>query len=102
MASPPSDRPYPPEPPPVTRIYDADRPAWTTGQGIGFLVALPGYLSIFLSLLLLVAADSLSESGTTYDLLGAGLTAFGAVGIIGGLLAAIPGSIVFYKCKRRN
>lgn len=63
-------------------------PDWTTGQGIGFLVALPGCLLALVGLIGLMVADG---SPGNY-IFGSGF-ALGAIG-------AIPGTIVFTKCKR--
>ncbi len=72
--------------------------SWTTGQGIGFLVALPGWIAIGLAVAVFVislTATDISEIGE-YSLFVVGVT-LGA----GGLGLAIPGGIVFSKCKRR-
>ncbi len=70
---------------------------WTTGQGIGFLVALPGWIIVGLAALVAVIGVATSGGG---DDVGA------AVGIamltaVFGVIIAIPGTIVFNKCKRR-
>ena len=84
------------------RPSPADQPAvscepdWTTGQGIGFLVALPGWIMFGLAVL----AGLVGAFGTFTDeefvQLVVGAIVVGAVG----LLAALPGTIVFSKCKR--
>ena len=72
---------------------------WTTGQGIGFLVALPGW--IIVGLAGVVAAFSAGsvlggDADSSSFLMGAILVAaFGAIG-------AIPGTIVFYKCRPKD
>ena len=84
--------PAPAYPPTGTR-----EPDWTTGQGIGFLVALPGWIIVGLAALVAVIGVATSGGG---DDVGA------AVGIamltaVFGVIIAIPGTIVFNKCKRR-
>ncbi|MCY4421968.1 MAG: hypothetical protein OXC06_02740 [Acidimicrobiaceae bacterium] len=73
-------------------------PDWTTGQGIGFLVALPGWIIVGLAALVGVIGLAAGTSGTA---VGAG----GLLIIVGmalfGTITAIPGTIVFNKCKRR-
>ena len=74
-------------------------PDWTTGQGIGFLVALPGWIIVGLAALVgvfgLAAGTSGSENfGAPELLVLVGPALFGVV-------IAIPGTIVFNKCKRR-
>ena len=68
-----------------------DEPMWTTGQGIGFLVALPGWLLVAIGLLGAGPASELGGEGVVIALVAAGF----------GILIAIPGSIVFNKCKRQ-
>ena len=68
-------------------VYDSREPDWTTGQGIGFLVALPGWLVVGLAALVAVA-----------DPIGREVWVLTAVV---GFLVALPGTIVFNKCKRR-
>ncbi len=73
-------------------------PDWTTGQGIGFLVALPGWIIVGLAaavgLGLAVAAPGFSQLGAPELLALVGMALLGVI-------AAIPGTIVFNKCKRR-
>lgn len=79
---------------PVSRS-EAD---WTTGQGIGFLVSLPGWIAVGLA----IVAFVLSAAGTTTSEIGD--ASFFVVGLalgLGGLVCAIPGTIVFNKCRRR-
>ncbi len=74
----------------------AQTPRWTTGQGIGFLAALPG--------LLLIAAAAVTAAATT-DLKGDDLdTAQGAFAVMGalGLIMALPGVVVFLMCRTRR
>ncbi|MXZ51877.1 MAG: hypothetical protein F4Z34_01665 [Acidimicrobiaceae bacterium] len=86
-------RPSPARQPTVTR-----EPDWTTGQGIGFLVALPGWILFGLAVLAgLVGAFGTSTDEEFVQLV-AGAIVVGGVG----LLAALPGTIVFSKCKRRS
>ena len=84
--------------PPRQQFSDQRHPQaeWTTGQGIGFLVALPGWSMAGLALL--VGAVGLA----------AGSEGFGApeflvvvVTAVFGVVIAVPGTIVFNKCKRR-
>ena len=65
-------------------------PQWTTGQGIGFLVALPGLLSFFVGLF---------GSCATRDDGGGVLVGFVLTMAVGAIFA-IPGVVVFKKCKR--
>ena len=67
-----------------------DEPMWTTGQGIGFLVALPGWLLVAIGLLGAGPASELGGEGVVIALVAAAF----------GVLIAIPGTIVFNKCKR--
>jgi len=68
-----------------------DEPIWTTGQGIGFLVALPGWLLVAIGLLGAGPASEIGGEAVVAALVAAGF----------GVLIAIPGSIVFNKCKRQ-
>ena len=69
----------------------AREPKWTTGQGIGFLVALPGWVLVGLGLVgALVGAEAGGDSFVLAALLSS----------LAGLVSAIPGTIVFKKCKR--
>ena len=71
---------------------------WTTGQGIGFLVSLPGWIAVGLA----IVAFVVSATGTTTSEIGdASLFVVGLALGLGGLVCAIPGTIVFNKCKRR-
>ncbi len=63
-------------------------PQWTTGQGIGFLVALPGCLLALVGLIGLMVTDG-----------SPGNYIFGS-GFARGAIGAIPGTIVFNKCSR--
>ena len=68
-------------------------PRWTTGQGIGFLVALPGtVLAIFgiIGLMTLPSVEAADQS------LLAGVS-FGT--FVFGLVLSIPGFIVFRRCE---
>ena len=85
-------RPVPADPPAASR-----EPDWTTGQGIGFLVALPGWIIVGLAALVAVIGVAASDSGE-------GVGAAVGIAILtaaGGAIIAIPGTIVFNKCKRR-
>ena len=79
-----------PEPSPDRMI--PNEPQWTTGQGIGFLVSLGGWLIGGLGLVGLAV-------GVYAELDGSVLAALGASTGIGAILA-IPGTVVFHKCKR--
>ena len=69
-------------------------PHWTTGQGIGFLAALPGCVFVVLSIAVALVAFELEGDTMAIELASAGV-----VGALG-LMAAVPGLIVFYKCRR--
>ena len=93
MSDPSPYRPAPANPPIASR-----EPDWTTGQGIGFLVALPGWMIVVLAGL--VAAFSVGgvvggARESSAFLVGALLVA------ASGGIVALPGTIVFNKCKRR-
>ena len=85
-------RPSPAHPPAVSR-----EPEWTTGQGIGFLVALPGWILVGLAVLAAFVGAFGTSSDDEFVRLVVGAIVVGGVG----LLAALPGTIVFGKCKRR-
>ena len=72
-------------------------PEWTTGQGIGFLVALPGWILVGLAVLAAFVGAFGTASDDEFVRLVVGAIVVGGVG----LLAAVPGTIVFGKCKRR-
>ena len=87
----------PHSPAPAYPPVGSREPDWTTGQGIGFLVALPGRIIVGLAALVAVIGVATSGGG---DDVGA------AVGIamltaVFGVIVAVPGTIVFNKCKRR-
>ena len=66
---------------------------WTTGQGIGFLVALPGYILTGLAVLVGgvgILTDVHFDTPVRALIFGAALL---------GIVLAIPGTIVFSKCK---
>lgn len=67
-------------------------PKWTTGQGIGFLASFSGWLLAGLGFLGLAVGVAVELEGEVMAVLGP-LTAFGVI-------SAIPGTIVFNKCKR--
>ena len=71
-------------------------PRWTTGQGIGFLTALPGLLLITAAGIVVIAAADLS--GEDADV------AQGAYAVMGtlGVLLALPGVVVFFMCRTRR
>ena len=73
----------------------SSEPKWTTGQGIGFLVSLCGWLIAAAGLIgLMITAPAGAGDDELVPIFGllAGL----------GVISAIPGTIVFHKCKRRE
>ncbi len=94
MSDPSPYRPAPADPPVASR-----EPDWTTGQGIGFLVALPGWIIVGLAALTSVIGIGVAASDS-----GEGVGAVVGIAILTavfGTIVAIPGTIVFNKCKRR-
>ena len=94
MSDPSPHSPAPAYPPSGSR-----EPDWTTGQGIGFLVALPGWIVVGLAALVGVIGLAAGTSGSGQVgapelLIIVGMALFGKI-------TAIPGTIVFNKCKRR-
>ena len=89
MSDPSPHRPSPASPP-----VDSREPNWTTGQGIGFLVALPGWFLVPFGLMGAIVASSFAGGDRALSLISLGVA-------IGGLILAVPGTIVFIKCKRR-
>ena len=92
MSDPAPYRPAPADPPVASR-----EPDWTTGQGIGFLVALPGWMIVVLAAFTSVVGIAASNGGE-------GVSAVVGIAILTavfGTIVAIPGTIVFNKCKRR-
>ena len=71
----------------------SSEPTWTTGQGIGFLVAFSGWTLAFLGLVGVIISDYIEADGQIVTIFGS------SVGL--GVLSAIPGAVVFNKCKRR-
>lgn len=69
-----------------------NEPQWTTGQGIGFLVSLGGWLMAALGLVGLAVGVYAELDGAVLGVLGASTGA--------GVILAIPGTVVFNKCKR--
>jgi len=69
-----------------------NEPQWTTGQGIGFLVSLGGWLIGGLGLIGLGVGVYAELDGSVLAVLA------GSTGI--GMILAIPGTVVFNKCKR--
>lgn len=94
MSDPSPYRSAPASPPVASR-----EPHWTTGQGIGFLVALPGWIIVGLAALVgvfvLAAGTAARTSIGTSELFVIVLMA------LFGVIVAIPGTIVFNKCRRR-
>ena len=73
---------------------DPNEPTWTTGQGIGFLVSLTGWILAVAGLIgVMVTA---SAGGNDEEL----TAIFGLLAGLG-VISAIPGTVVFHKCKRR-
>ena len=70
----------------------SSEPEWTTGQGIGFLVSLTGWL---------IAAGGLIGVMITAGWHDGEFIAYFAVLAGLGLVSAIPGTTVFKKCRRR-
>ena len=89
MSDPSPHSPAPAYPPSGSR-----GPDWTTGQGIGFLVALPGWILVPLGVIGAIVASSFAGGDRALSLISLGVA-------IGGLILAVPGTIVFTKCKRR-
>ena len=87
-------RPLPADPPVGSR-----EPDWTIGQGIGFLVALPGWIMVGFAALVGVIGLAAGSSGTGQ--VGAPELLIIVVVALFGVTIAIPGTIVFNKCKRR-
>ena len=72
------------------------KPRWTTGQGLGFLVALPGLIITVLGVAsMLVSVLAITDKDDAL----VGLLFSGGVAVVG-LIAAVPGLIVFYRCAR--
>ena len=67
-------------------------PQWTTGQGIGFLVSFSGWLLAGLGLIGAMVSREFGADGVVS-------AAFGASAALG-VIAAIPGTIVFNRCRR--
>ena len=71
----------------------SSEPKWTTGQGIGFLVSLTGW--ILAAAALVGVWITATEGGNDEEL----TAIFGLLAGLG-VVSAIPGTIVFHKCKR--
>ena len=67
-------------------------PQWTTGQGIGFLVSFTGWLLAFFGLVGVIISGNMEADGLVIAVFGSSL------GL--GVVSAIPGTVVFNKCKR--
>lgn len=75
---------------------ESTEPRWTTGQGLGFLVMLPGLIVTALGLTaMLVSAFAIEDRD---DML-IGIASGGGVVFLG-LIAAIPGLVVFTRCAK--
>ena len=96
----PHVRPPPPRSPaPAYPPSGSREPDWTTGQGIGFLVALPGWMIVGLTALVGVTVVAAGTSGSWN--IGAPELLVLVGPALFGVVIAIPGTIVFNKCKRR-
>ena len=71
------------------------RQPWSTGQGIGFLVMLPGLIVIAAAVAAMLVTVAVLDDP---DEIAVGLIS-GCGAMLVGLLAAVPGMIVFFKCK---
>ena len=90
--------PSPYQPAPVTPPVASREPDWTTGQGIGFLVALPGWIIVGLA----GAVAAFSVGGVVGGVgESSAVLAVAILVAVFGAITAIPGTIVFNKCKRR-
>ena len=83
---------YGPGTPPDIKI--TSEPQWTTGQGIGFLVAFSGWMLAAFSFIADVVIVGFME--VDEDIIP---VAFGLLTGLG-VVSAIPGTVVFNKCKR--
>ena len=84
-------------PSPAYPPSDSREPDWTTGQGIGFLVALPGWMLVGLAALAAFVGGFATSDGDEFVQVMVAAVVLGGLG----LLTALPGTIVFNKCKRR-
>ena len=75
-------------------IKTTSEPQWTTGQGIGFLVAFSGWMLAAFSFIADVVIVGFME--VDEDIIP---VAFGLLTGLG-VVSAIPGTVVFNKCKR--
>lgn len=89
----------PHSPAPASPPVGSREPDWTTGQGIGFLVALPGW--IIVGLAVLVGVIGLAAGTADTGNIGAPELLIILLMALFGVITAIPGTIVFNKCKRR-
>ena len=71
---------------------------WTTGQGLGFLVLLPGLIIIAVGVVSMLGASVLVEDREEMRI---GIVSGGVVVFLG-LVAAIPGLVVFTNCAKRR
>ena len=91
--------PSPLSPAPVYPPSGSREPDWTTGQGIGFLVALPGWILVGMGAIAAAISIPLNVSGETAS--GLSVVSVAVVTCLVGFIWALPGTIVFNKCKRR-
>ena len=89
----------PHSPAPAYSPVDSREPNWTTGQGIGFLVALPGWILVGMGAIAAAISIPMNVSGETAG--GVSLVGVAVVTCLVGFIGALPGTIVFNKCKRR-
>ena len=72
-------------------------PEWTTGQGVGFLVAMPGWITVvFTACGAFQAAFASADNAPPFSA-GTFLAAGGVA-----LIAAILGTVVYVNCGRRR
>ena len=71
-------------------------PRWTTGQGIGFLVMLPGLLLLVTAVI--TAAVAADLRGDEADVAQGAYAVMGALGV----LMTLPGIVVFFMCRTRK
>lgn len=72
-------------------LSDRGEPEWTTGQALGFLVALPGWVMVPTSLIGLAIAAGYGS--------GIAMAVCAASSVLS-IALAIPGTIVMNKCER--
>ena len=78
------------------RRQDMREPRWTTGQGIGFLVAAPGLVAFGVTVVLGMIYSRTNHQVSDEE------AASLIVLMLGGFVWGIMGWIVFHKCGRRR